>query len=143
MSSVPFRVVDEINQGMDERNERLVIDRIVQNCCCSASLTSSSSSCQSKPQYFLVSPKLLQALMSLNHDDVTVLVVFNGPGVRQLWHLSQILDSASGRKRSLAHGSKKKVMTEEEEESLLGDSDEELDRSPIKSSNKLARRRYV
>ena len=30
MTSAPFRVVDEINQGMDERNERLVFDRIVQ-----------------------------------------------------------------------------------------------------------------
>jgi chromosome segregation ATPase len=33
LTSAPFRVVDEINQGMDERNERLVFDRIVQSCC--------------------------------------------------------------------------------------------------------------
>ena len=50
MTHAPFRAVDEINQGMDERNERLVFDRIVQSCCHE----------RSKPQYFLVSPKLLQ-----------------------------------------------------------------------------------
>ena len=33
LTSAPFRVVDEINQGMDERNERLVFDRIVRSCC--------------------------------------------------------------------------------------------------------------
>merc|ERR1712167_314890 len=52
LTSSPFRVVDEINQGMDERNERLVFDRIVSTCCDGVS----------KPQYFLVSPKLLQGL---------------------------------------------------------------------------------
>lgn len=50
MTHAPFRAVDEINQGMDERNERLVFDRIVQSCCHE----------RNKPQYFLVSPKLLQ-----------------------------------------------------------------------------------
>ena len=29
MNHSPFRMVDEINQGMDERNERLVFSRIV------------------------------------------------------------------------------------------------------------------
>lgn len=32
LTTAPFRVVDEINQGMDERNERLVFDRIVRSC---------------------------------------------------------------------------------------------------------------
>lgn len=30
---VPFRVVDEINQGMDEKNERIVFDHIVDSSC--------------------------------------------------------------------------------------------------------------
>ena len=55
MTRSPFRVVDEINQGMDERNERLVFDRIVQSCCGD----------KTKPQYFLISPKLLQGLRSM------------------------------------------------------------------------------
>jgi chromosome segregation ATPase len=67
MVKSPFRVVDEINQGMDERNERLVFRRIVEN-----------SVGSSRPQYFLITPKLLQGL-PMDHEDVTVLFVFNGP----------------------------------------------------------------
>lgn len=47
----PFRVVDEINQGMDPRNERMVHERMVEIAC--AERTS---------QYFLVTPKLLNNL---------------------------------------------------------------------------------
>ena len=68
LTSSPFRVVDEINQGMDERNERLVFSRIVSSCCEGAS----------KPQYFLVSPKLLQGLRAMSHEHVTCLMVWNG-----------------------------------------------------------------
>ena len=57
--SSPFRTVDEINQGMDERNERLVFDQIVQ----------SSTGDKIDSQYFLVSPKLLQGLRSMEHED--------------------------------------------------------------------------
>lgn len=45
----PFRVVDEINQGMDSNNERKVFSRIVKNSCGA-----------DRKQYFLVTPKLLQ-----------------------------------------------------------------------------------
>mmetsp|Transcript_25324 Transcript_25324/g.31539 ORF Transcript_25324/g.31539 Transcript_25324/m.31539 type:complete len:549 (+) Transcript_25324:1-1647(+) len=64
----PFRVVDEINQGMDERNERLVFSRIVRNCCGPR-----------RPQYFLITPKLLQGLVAMDNDDVTVHIILNGP----------------------------------------------------------------
>ncbi|ORY07918.1 structural maintenance of chromosomes protein-like protein 5 [Clohesyomyces aquaticus] len=47
----PFRVVDEINQGMDPRNERMVHERMVDIAC--AEHTS---------QYFLITPKLLNDL---------------------------------------------------------------------------------
>lgn len=82
----PFRVVDEINQGMDERNERLVFDRIVQSCC--------GSSSQDLPQYFLVSPKLLQGLRAMEHDDVTVLLVMNGPGLKRKWNMDNLVHKA-------------------------------------------------
>ena len=69
---------------MDERNERLVFERIV--------------SCTKQSQYFYISPKLLQALTSMEDDDVTVLLVLNGPGLRMVcdsimrttgcWHVS-------------------------------------------------------
>ncbi|KAF2745842.1 structural maintenance of chromosomes protein 5 [Sporormia fimetaria CBS 119925] len=47
----PFRVVDEINQGMDPRNERMVHERMV------------DIACQERTsQYFLITPKLLSDL---------------------------------------------------------------------------------
>lgn len=66
----PFRVVDEINQGMDPRNERLVHKRMVDIAC-----GNDSSSGQDEDegegegegegggsQYFLITPKLLNGL---------------------------------------------------------------------------------
>lgn len=50
-TSAPFRVVDEINQGMDSRNERIIHKSMVENAC--ADNTS---------QYFLITPKLLTDL---------------------------------------------------------------------------------
>lgn len=47
----PFRVVDEINQGMDPRNERMVYERMVEIVCHEHS-----------SQYFLITPKLLPGL---------------------------------------------------------------------------------
>jgi chromosome segregation ATPase len=85
MTHVPFRAVDEINQGMDERNERLVFDRIVKSCC----------SKENRPQYFLVSPKLLQGLRAMEHDDVTVLMIWNGPGVTHTWKFSEAVENAT------------------------------------------------
>ena len=80
LTSAPFRVVDEINQGMDERNERLVFDIIVRNSCVSKEERLLNALAY-KPQYFLVSPKLLQGLRAMESDGVTVLMIWNGPGV--------------------------------------------------------------
>ena len=66
---------------MDERNERLVFDRIVRSCCGSAA----------RSQYFLISPKLLQGLRSIDNEDTTVLMIWNGPGVMHKWQLPEIL----------------------------------------------------
>jgi len=47
----PFRVVDEINQGMDPNNERKVFEQLV------------TASCkEGTPQCFLLTPKLLPDL---------------------------------------------------------------------------------
>ena len=78
---------------MDERNERLDFDRIVSTCCGNISM----------PQYFLVSPKLLQGLNAMDHSDVTVLLVFNGPGVKSTWNLKDVI---YGLKRNLDPDSK-------------------------------------
>ncbi|KAJ4264008.1 Structural maintenance of chromosomes protein 5 [Fusarium torreyae] len=51
LAQSPFRVVDEINQGMDPRNERMVHERMVEIACREHS-----------SQYFLITPKLLTGL---------------------------------------------------------------------------------
>jgi structural maintenance of chromosomes protein 5 len=51
LAKSPFRVVDEINQGMDPRNERLVHERMVEIACK-----------EHTSQYFLITPKLLNGL---------------------------------------------------------------------------------
>ena len=97
LTSAPFRVVDEINQGMDERNERLVFDIIVRNSCLSDEERAGSVIVR-KPQYFLVSPKLLQGLRSMESDGVTVLMVWNGPGVVPL-QISDLISKLKSKKR--------------------------------------------
>jgi chromosome segregation ATPase len=87
----PFRAVDEINQGMDERNERLVFSRIVAN--------------SANVQYFLVTPKLLPGLTAMEMEHVTVLFVFNAPELLPFdeWNVKSFLEAAR-RKRAAAGG---------------------------------------
>ncbi|XP_049849325.1 structural maintenance of chromosomes protein 5-like [Schistocerca gregaria] len=66
LSDCPFRLVDEINQGMDQYNERLVFDQIVLQ-----------ASQPNTPQYFLITPKLLPDLKFT--PSVTVHCIYNGP----------------------------------------------------------------
>ncbi|KAG0258653.1 Structural maintenance of chromosomes protein 5 [Actinomortierella ambigua] len=70
LSNVSFRVVDEINQGMDPRNERLVHKQLVEKAC-----TEKTS------QYFLITPKLLPNLDY--HERMGVLTIFNGEWLDQ------------------------------------------------------------
>ncbi|EEB08290.2 Smc5-6 complex SMC subunit Smc5 [Schizosaccharomyces japonicus yFS275] len=65
MTIAPFQVVDEINQGMDPRNERMVHHHFVQSICE-----------EPTSQYFLVTPKLLPELTY--HRNVRVLCICNG-----------------------------------------------------------------
>lgn len=89
LTKCPFRVVDEINQGMDVYNERKVFQRITK------------SSCGSKmPQYFLITPKLITGLTY--HRDTKVMVILNGPWnkVRQeMWDADRFIASAKHSKR--------------------------------------------
>lgn len=73
----PFRCVDEINQGMDEIFERQVFSRVVKNSC--APLKLPSKPAEHSGQYFLITPKLLPNLTAMENEDVTVLIIFNGP----------------------------------------------------------------
>ncbi|KAG0349469.1 Structural maintenance of chromosomes protein 5 [Podila humilis] len=65
LSKVSFRVVDEINQGMDPRNERLVHTQLVEKACKKGTA-----------QYFLITPKLLPNLEY--HERMKVLCIYNG-----------------------------------------------------------------
>lgn len=65
-SSSPFRIVDEINQGMDKTFERLVHKLLVE-----------ASSVKGACQYVLVTPKLLPNLIYA--DTVSVHCIFAGP----------------------------------------------------------------
>lgn len=78
ISQVPFRCVDEINQGMDRRNERKFFEMLVQETCM-----------EGRSQYFFISPKLLP---NLSYSEfMTVHVVNNGVGVQKsdLFHLGK------------------------------------------------------
>ncbi|KAF1991646.1 P-loop containing nucleoside triphosphate hydrolase protein [Aulographum hederae CBS 113979] len=71
----PFRVVDEINQGMDPRNERIVHERMVDIACE-----------ENTSQYFLVTPKLLNGLKF--HRRMKVHCIMSGehvPGEQEEW----------------------------------------------------------
>ncbi|CAB4423620.1 unnamed protein product [Rhizophagus irregularis] len=65
LAKAPFRVVDEINQGMDPRNERLVHCEIVKTACR-----------PNTSQYFLITPKLLPDLEY--HERMKILCIYNG-----------------------------------------------------------------
>uniref|UniRef100_A0A670ZYG5 Structural maintenance of chromosomes protein 5 n=1 Tax=Pseudonaja textilis TaxID=8673 RepID=A0A670ZYG5_PSETE len=65
LNRCPFRVVDEINQGMDPVNEKRVFDVVVETACK-----------KSTSQYFFITPKLLQNLSY--GEKMTVLLVYNG-----------------------------------------------------------------
>uniref|UniRef100_A0A7N6BWB4 Structural maintenance of chromosomes protein 5 n=1 Tax=Anabas testudineus TaxID=64144 RepID=A0A7N6BWB4_ANATE len=66
LNRCPFRVVDEINQGMDPVNERRVFDIVVRTACK-----------ETTSQYFFITPKLLQNLQYA--EEMTILCVHNGP----------------------------------------------------------------
>ncbi|EXJ88685.1 hypothetical protein A1O1_05616 [Capronia coronata CBS 617.96] len=65
LSRAPFRVVDEINQGMDPRNERMVHGRMVD-----------IAADNGGSQYFLITPKLLSGLKY--RRGMTVLCIVSG-----------------------------------------------------------------
>ena len=72
----PFRVVDEINQGMDPTNERRMFQQMVE-----------AATRPGTPQCFILTPKLLPDLKY--SKDVTILFIFCGPwldDVSKLWN---------------------------------------------------------
>lgn len=74
LSKSPFRVVDEINQGMDPRNERMVHGRMVDIAAANEQAVANGNA--SGSQYFLITPKLLSGLKY--ERGMTVLCIVSG-----------------------------------------------------------------
>lgn len=70
LTNCPFRVVDEINQGMDLVNERKMFQQLVR-----------AASHLRTPQCFLLTPKLLDNLEYT--DACSVLNIMNGPWIKE------------------------------------------------------------
>lgn len=70
LTNCPFRVVDEINQGMDPINERKMFQQLVR-----------AASQPNTPQCFLLTPKLLP---NLEYSEAcSILTIMNGPWIEQ------------------------------------------------------------
>lgn len=76
LSASPFRVVDEINQGMDPRNERMVHGRLVDIACASNDTDDDGNPNGGGGQYFLITPKLLSGLVY--KPGMRVLCIYSG-----------------------------------------------------------------
>lgn len=95
LAQAPFRVVDEINQGMDPRNERMVHERMV------------DIACQERTsQYFLITPKLLSGLKF--HPKMKVHIINSGEHVlksmttKDEWNLKDMAKIALAVRRRIS-----------------------------------------
>ena len=88
ITKVPFRCVDEINQGMDERNERKVMDLVME-----------TSVRRSTAQYFLLTPKLLSDLSY--EKGVKIHCVHSGTKMcsAKKWNIDRIIQTAARAKQ--------------------------------------------
>ncbi|XP_031113610.1 structural maintenance of chromosomes protein 5 [Ipomoea triloba] len=93
LTTCPFRVVDEINQGMDPINERKMFQQLVR-----------AASQRNTPQCFLLTPKLLP---NLDYSDAcSVLTVMNGPWIEQAskaWINGESWRSVKGASKERCH----------------------------------------
>jgi chromosome segregation ATPase len=89
MSRSPFSLVDEINQGMDQKYERQVHNHMVNVTCR-----------ENAGQYFLITPKLLPHLDY--HDRMKVLVINNGE-----WIPATGFDFAKYARNRVSNGSRR------------------------------------
>lgn len=89
LATVPFRCVDEINQGMDPINERKMFQLLV-------NVTTQPDSAQ----YFLLTPKLLLGLEY--SPQITVHTVMNGPQILHYkqWKFDKFLEHARSQQRA-------------------------------------------
>ncbi|XP_054712241.1 structural maintenance of chromosomes protein 5-like [Uloborus diversus] len=83
LTRVPFRCIDEINQGMDSINERKIYQLV----------SDSATSNENSSQYFLLTPKLL---MDLTYpEDVAVHIIYNSCFTNMKLNIKKHLRQAS------------------------------------------------
>jgi len=101
VTGTPFRVVDEINQGMDSKNERMIFNRIVASCAMLPSKDDNKEMSKLSPQYFLVTPKLLPNLEYPENADISVLCVYNGIGMlpHDQWNMKCVSEQRSRKRK--------------------------------------------
>ena len=112
VTECPFRVVDEINQGMDPQNERMIFNQIVKSSEASRLGSDSTTSSTSEAteandlndlpcQYFLLTPKLLPNLKYTK--SVTILSIYNGPWISYhgKWNLNKFINNIAKRRKML------------------------------------------
>lgn len=102
LSASPFRVVDEINQGMDPRNERMVHGRMVDIACAPRKSPSDANEADDViggggSQYFLVTPKLLSGLHY--RPGITVQCIASGEHVPSDFHSTDFRHAIETMKR--------------------------------------------
>ncbi|CAN7992231.1 unnamed protein product [Ixodes hexagonus] len=82
LTSVPFRCVDEINQGMDSENERKIFEMIM------------NTALQNSAQYFLLTPKLLPDLPYA--ENVTMIFITKSENYVEDWKPKLLAGRAVG-----------------------------------------------
>lgn len=90
MSRSPFSLVDEINQGMDQKYERQVHDHMVRVTCT-----------KNAGQYFLITPKLLPDLTY--HKLMRVLVINNGEWLPERFDFWRYIQAKKDNKDTSRH----------------------------------------
>ncbi|KAJ3447936.1 structural maintenance of chromosomes protein [Anaeramoeba flamelloides] len=98
----PFRVVDELNQGMDPQNEKTIFNLIVKFICR-----------PNLPQYFYITPKLLSNLNLTK--DINCHIIFNSPFIPKypkLWLLPNIV-KFNNRVNPDIKGRKRKILSKQ------------------------------
>ena len=107
LSRAPFRVVDEINQGMDPRNERMVHKRMVELACGGGMLSTDADGngegSRRSSQYFLITPKLLQGLEYA--ENMTVHCIVSGEYMPETEKDPKALDLGDIAKKALVRRS--------------------------------------
>lgn len=90
LAKSPFRVVDEINQGMDPRNERLVHSRLVDAACRPGTSQYAPVVDPANGRYFLITPKLLPGLKY--HRNMKILTINNGKFIPGALDIASVLE---------------------------------------------------